>query len=154
MNQVKRTHEYPEDPTYCDGTEWVRGAMKNAQDFFNEVVQRLAAQGGTSIDEDSGMCAYRGVGGRRCAVGWLIDEGAYSIGIEGAELGLASGCVNRALKSSGLDVSDSCLVRMLASLQEIHDNMEVEDWPDAFRGAGMGYGLSTVVVDYAFRGAV
>jgi hypothetical protein len=46
------------------------------QEIFDYVVQRLLQQGKRSMTGEEG-CKYRGDGGTRCALGWLIPDDLY-----------------------------------------------------------------------------
>ena len=54
--------------------------MKQAA--FDNLVQAIIDQGGPSIS-NKGACRYRGLGGRKCAVGHLIPDHIYRKGMEG-----------------------------------------------------------------------
>lgn len=57
------------------------------QEIFDKAVAGLASQGfeRSVINDDAHIdfCAYRGDGGRRCAIGWLIPDELYSSAFEG-----------------------------------------------------------------------
>ncbi len=55
------------------------------QEAFNKALFGVLAQGGRSVDED-GRCQHRGLNGRKCSVGHLID-GRTAAGLEGAAIG-------------------------------------------------------------------
>jgi hypothetical protein len=86
---------------------------KQDQKTFDTVVQHLRKQGKRALT-DKGGCAYRGLGGTKCAVGVLIPDDKYSESMEGlsANLLIANGYV---------DVF-SCNLTLLESLQSIHDD--------------------------------
>lgn len=44
------------------------------QEMFDRAVKGLASQGWERSLGAGGKCSYRGVDGRRCAVGWLLDD--------------------------------------------------------------------------------
>jgi hypothetical protein len=46
------------------------------QEIFDYVIQRLLEQGKRSMTGEEG-CKYRGDGGTRCALGWLIPDDRY-----------------------------------------------------------------------------
>lgn len=46
------------------------------QEIFDYVIQRLLEQGKRSMTGEEG-CKYRGDGGTRCALGWLIPDDLY-----------------------------------------------------------------------------
>lgn len=47
-----------------------------SQEIFDYVIQRLLEQGKRSMTGEEG-CKYRGDGGTRCALGWLIPDDLY-----------------------------------------------------------------------------
>lgn len=53
------------------------------QEIFDTVVRHLAQQGTQSVSKDVILCAYRGVGGRKCAAGVLIPDESYVPAMEG-----------------------------------------------------------------------
>jgi hypothetical protein len=52
-------------------------AMRSQQEIFTLVLESLRAQGKQAID-NHGHCRLRGVGGTKCAVGFLIPDSEYS----------------------------------------------------------------------------
>jgi hypothetical protein len=51
---------------------------KTRQEIFDIAYRGLASQGfWPSTDEDGDNCRYRGVDGKRCAIGWCIPDKAY-----------------------------------------------------------------------------
>lgn len=56
--------------------------MSLKQEILTTVVTKLREQNAPSIDKDDN-CVYRGPGGRRCALGWLIPDELYKPEIEG-----------------------------------------------------------------------
>lgn len=84
------------------------------QKMFNKAVKGLASQDFQQSLSD-GTCAYRGLGGKRCAVGWLIPDGKYDAEMEGFPVD-DIGCFK------GTQV-----LTFLLELQEAHDDAEHED---------------------------
>lgn len=56
--------------------------MFTHQETFDMVVQGLASQSWERSDRGSIPCYYRGLEGRKCAVGWLIPDEAYTDDME------------------------------------------------------------------------
>ena len=61
--------------------------LSGKQEIFDHVVKHLKNQGGQSVARRETMtheeCAYRGTGGRMCAVGCLIADDEYEPDMEG-----------------------------------------------------------------------
>lgn len=107
----------------------------NTQEVFNTVVNHLRKQGckakGHSLSEyeDNEICAYRGMGGNKCAVGCLIKDEFYSPSLEGKAIGHYE--VKDAVRKSIGDF-DSKTEWVLGKLQSIHDVQKPEDWEEDF----------------------
>ena len=102
--------------------------MLDRQAVLEQTTKAIVAQGGPSMDseysalEDSDpMCAYRGLGGRRCALGHLIPDDEYHEGIEGTTLEGDWQIKEIIERSLGIDLSVDD-VDFLQQLQEAHDN--------------------------------
>ena len=55
-------------------------------DFVRETIRLLAEQGKKSVvekDDGTRVCRYRGVNGRRCAIGFWVRDDKYSESLEG-----------------------------------------------------------------------
>lgn len=121
-----------------DGTDM----LAVVQRMFTAMVTGLAAQGWAQSmrDECYGLtCAYRGEQSRRCAVGHLIADHAYSRSLEGS--GTTGRDVLDALTASGWDPMALARqpVRMfLGDAQERHDGappLSTAPDPDTMRNA-------------------
>jgi hypothetical protein len=98
-------------------------ATFDKQDAFNRAVSGLASQGfQRSTRSVSNWCAYRGDGGKRCAVGWLIPDGAYSSKIEGD-----SASQEDVLDALKVPLDDADAIFFLGRLQKAHDNAPTPD---------------------------
>lgn len=86
------------------------------QAAFITMVNHMRTQGRQSFDEAGETCAYRGVGGLRCAVGALIPDTAYYSGIEGR--GASAECVWRCVP--GATANDAVFLKE-AQIQ-LHDS--------------------------------
>lgn len=112
--------------------------MSEEQKVFNRVARHLLRQGRRSVlDSAVNGCAYQGKGGLKCAVGCLIKDEFYSLGIEGRAADYPY--VLKALRRSGVGC-DSALLR---DLQGIHDKVKPYRWPGALRALARCYGLNT-----------
>ena len=97
----------------------------NQQEVFNKAYLAIVAQGLPSID-DKGVCLYRGLKGRKCAIGHLIPDELYDPLIEGSApcFQPTTGkqlALQRVLEAvfSNLDKND---IPFLHNLQRCHDN--------------------------------
>lgn len=87
--------------------------------ILNKVIHVLSKQGKYSLNGGN-LCAYRGHGGTKCAIGALIPDKKYDSSFEGQGLAgnaASNGCIIRA---TGIRNSQSN-VEFLSSLQKIHD---------------------------------
>lgn len=57
--------------------------MKSAQEVFDTVIRHLVNQRKASVNGYNGECVYRGPDGTKCAVGCLIPDEVYNVGMEG-----------------------------------------------------------------------
>lgn len=110
----------------------------NTQELFDKVAGHLLAQNERSLGA-SGRCKYRGMEGKMCAIGCLIDGDHYDVGLEGqcsddkdVEAAIA-GSIGREITQPER--------RMLRELQRVHDNEEIVDWPFALKQVADKYGL-------------
>ena len=97
----------------------------NMLEVFNKVEAHLLAQGVRSMGGYSSLsdgCAYRGDGGKQCAVGCLIKDEFYHKDLEGWSISAVKrgGSVDKALIKSGIDLSPE-MAQMLSDLQYLHD---------------------------------
>ncbi len=105
--------------------------MTTKQEVFNTVVRGLRKQDAPSIgatapglpDVQLGNgCAYRGKGGRRCAVGMLIPDDEYHVSMEGQNVALIAES-SPTIHDIMVDVGE----KFLCHLQNVHDDcMRVE----------------------------
>ena len=108
-------------------------AMQLCYDLAKE---GLLAQGcrseGSYYDPRSGTrewgCKYRGSRGRKCAIGFLIQDHEYDPKMEGGRVTIVlSHLLNRPVEDFDRFDSRICFLRQL---QEVHDNYEPERWPE------------------------
>ena len=123
----------------------------NTLEVFNKVEANLLAQGVRSIRKSliSDMCAYRGAGGLRCAVGCLIKDEAYHKGLEGIAMWADEKEEDRqmlleeALIKSGIDLN-STMTHMLSDLQSLHDTVKPKVWKQRLQNLRVKYlGIDT-----------
>lgn len=108
-----------------------------AQEIFDTVAKHLFVQGRRATSPGNAlMCAYRGEGGAKCAVGVLISDEIYDGMMEGRTV---SGLVNSAHYALPEWMAES--QELLAHLQNVHDT-EV-NWKNS---AAMREALSPVAV--------
>lgn len=92
------------------------------QEIFDTVVKHLHEQNSQSVDE-KGSCMYRGVDGKKCAVGCLIPDDLYSKDIETHGSGATE--VRHVLAKAGVIKSEDDIFTseqlLLNSLQRFHD---------------------------------
>lgn len=84
------------------------------------------------------VCAYRGPGGRKCAVGFLISDEDYDPAFE-------SGSIRRVLERilhRPLDLRDYDALEFLERLQYIHDGHPPSRWPAKLAAFAEAYGLT------------
>lgn len=100
------------------------------QEAFDKAVRGLASQNWelSMSDPDPGavhnagaVCAYRGVGGRRCAIGWLISDKEYFAGMEGESVRSVKLRDVKALERPHTERKDTW-VNFLLDLQHVHDD--------------------------------
>lgn len=132
---------------------------RTMQETFDVVARHLLAQGQRSCREIDGrrLCAYRGAGGRKCAVGALIPDGLYDPEMDAEVGGTALGpsawsLVERwpglrpHLGLSPADGPNDRPVRLLRKLQDMHDDYDVARWPRQLALVADLFGLSASVV--------
>ena len=96
------------------------------QTWFDTAARGLLAQGQRS--RKLGFCAYRGDDGKKCAIGFLIPDDRYEVGMELD----GSVRINERVRRV-LDITSERESAFLNHLQVIHD----VDHPNKWRGALM-----------------
>jgi len=104
----------------------------NKQEIFDKVYLGLKSQGFQQSVTDFGsdpnclisVCQYRGEEGRKCAVGWLIPDEAYSANLEKEGSIRCNDLLIETLKTIGIreEYTD-----FLSELQSIHDSFKYPD---------------------------
>ena len=88
------------------------------QTIFTQVIQHLVRQDNVSLLCDEDTCAYRGAGGAKCAVGYLISDKHYDDIIESNNLNSEE--VIYSLTNT-IGKLDEPAIEMLRELQNVHD---------------------------------
>jgi hypothetical protein len=87
-------------------------STKSRQAVYDQVVTHLRTQGNLSHNEN-GSSAYRGVNGRRCAMGIFITDDKYDPAIEGNAIESLMAYLPQEIADTGKE--------FLGSLQRLHD---------------------------------
>lgn len=100
-----------------DKKAWTR------QEIFDKVASHLLRQNAKSVVTAGAIgCSYRGIEGRKCAIGILIDDDEYEPEMEGRSVGKL------------LDFPQCSWMwqhqGFLRELQNIHDTFPPEEWED------------------------
>lgn len=106
------------------------------QKVFNKVARHLLRQGKKSLTKGTPLCAYRGEGGTRCAVGCLVPNHVYIQRIERLNVYALDGDVGQHL--------DKLVVTrgFLSQLQKIHDSYMTTEWSKKLREFASANGLN------------
>lgn len=108
----------------------------NRQLAFDTACAALLKQGRQAMSEDGAGCVYRGPGGVKCAVGWLIPDEKYrpawdaGFGTTPGSPSRKGGEVRTALGIRGPESADA---QFLTALQGVHDNADAPDFVEDFR---------------------
>lgn len=103
-----------------EGTELKVLTQELKQDILNRAVAGLASQGFTRSVDIAGGCLYRGLDGKKCALGHVMPDEKYRHSLEG------SGPTMAVCEALGLDWRSTA--SFLGQLQECHDHAyEVND---------------------------
>ena len=111
----------------------------NKQEMFNLIFCQALKQGERSLRNlqddplqgNSDSCAYRGLNGKRCFIGFIIPDELYSPAYEKhsvCELFEMSGELSDLLTPSDMSTYDA--VNFLSQLQGIHDSTSPEIWEE------------------------
>lgn len=102
------------------------------EEAFSISANGLLAQGCKSIDSE-GLCQFRGTGGKKCAVGFLITDEEYFDAMERYGVLMVVEIIGSL---------DGMNVTMLRRLQNIHDVLEPETWEEELQGMAMEEGFN------------
>lgn len=104
------------------------------------LTQKAKSKGYVSALPMQRVCAYRGDGGRKCPIGYLILDSIYTPDMEGH--GIKSLLITWAILASGYDIVEEGSIEFLQELQNIHDELFVEDWEHALAFTAEQHGLN------------
>ena len=107
------------------------------QAVFDKVVKHLLTQKRRSYGERG--CAYRSEDGAMCAVGCLISDKTYELGIEGQSSWDVR--VLAALNSSGIP-THGAMKSLLRNLQVLHDRIAVIHWKTHLKNLAKQHNLT------------
>lgn len=106
------------------------------QTAFNRAVRALRLQGKQSIDR-GGICLYRGPDDLKCAIGHLIPDRVYSVGMENWNP------FNLCEEFSYLRrLFRDCDLTFLSELQVIHDQTMPEGWEEKWECLAFRWNLT------------
>ena len=123
--------------------------MHTDQETFDVVAEHLLRQDERCVDEQ-GDCAYRGEKGLKCAIGCLIPDSEYIETFEGEGIYISPGkhfeagvpsVVGNLMRHLGYNL------RLLNSLQNIHDSHEPHQWPEELRALAKKLNINPHVVN-------
>lgn len=106
------------------------------QEAFDIVVKHLLTQKVQSYNFGAG-CRYRGVEGRKCAVGILIPDDVYKPEMENTRIDV----LMQRPEKWGLEYLKDVNLDLLCRLQNVHDYEEEEMWAQALEGLAAMFGL-------------
>lgn len=121
------------------------------QAIYDRVKSHLLTQNAKSqlvpanVDDENTICAYRGEGDRRCAIGCLITDECYTEALEGKTLANHKTVVNALVCSGVIDPHEqrsSPRATLLVELQRMHDRREVSEWSDSLRRLAIEHSLT------------
>lgn len=102
------------------------------QPLFDKAVKGVIAQGGHSICEDENTCAYRGLGGKKCAIGQLLSD--EQIELHSIKEGMTPGKFPPALIRELLPgIQSGIAVQFLEELQNCHDSCAGSNFIQTFK---------------------
>jgi hypothetical protein len=104
--------------------------FKISADHLLKQNERSADVGST----DKTVCFYRGRNGLKCAIGVLVNDENYSPELEGYGIAFG-GIIDPICATHGIDNREDIDLRMLFSLQNIHDNYEPREWRELLLAA-------------------
>ena len=108
------------------------------QEIFDAASVHLMGMEGPSLDQDADACVYRGkdadceFNGQMCAVGLFIDDEHYDDDLEGQGISGGQAVADAVAKSWGQDDLTVEQIRLLADLQNAHDDTSRGwEWPNS-----------------------
>ena len=103
------------------------------QEIFKKAAIHLMGMDGPSLDQDGDACVYRGkdedceFNGQMCAVGMFISDQHYDDDLEGQGISGGQDVVDAVAASWGQDDLTVEQIRLLADLQDAHDETSRDD---------------------------
>lgn len=131
--------------------------MHTPQSLFDAVATHLLNQNAVSMHPDSddapriGLgngCAYRGEGGRKCAIGALIPDDKYDPEFEGSDVH----CSAEIREAAGIP-HKGLVLDLACRLQALHDNQPPCCWPALLHGIALRFNLDTSCLPHAEKEA-
>lgn len=118
------------------------------RELFDRIEKHLLTQNARAeiVDLETGgsKCRYRTGGGRSCAIGCIITDENYDVGLEGSVVGDSR--LNKAVCDSlGLDYLRAAESNILNDLQMIHDATPVSNWQFALNATRQKYEQSGLI---------
>ena len=109
--------------------------LHQLKEIFTRVKHHLLTQGVQSVTQSptgvKNRCLYRGPNGTKCAIGCLISDDQYLIGLEGKPAGRRA--ITMSIENSlEIDI-DARAIMLLARLQDLHDTTKPESWEDGLK---------------------
>lgn len=129
------------------GLFYLRRIRMLMQQIYDQVATHLLKQKATSMRTDPEypvreICAYRGDGGKMCAVGCLIKDEFYDASLENSSI--ANKDVLNAVKLS-LDSNLSVVsLHLLGRLQRLHDGVNPMRWESALKKVAEEFELKPI----------
>lgn len=118
--------------------------MRSKQEIFTLVKDHLLTQNAQASGYKG--CLYLTEGGLKCAVGCLIPKGVYSPALEHAnpwsQEGMVTSCKDAWRRVHVAVPELRAYEPMLQSMQVIHDNNTLPEWPELLRDLARRHGLS------------
>lgn len=142
VDSVAQVLDVPKKPVLTKAEKEQKQVL---QEIFDAGAKHLLTQNKQSIKEGGSMCAYRGGNNLMCAAGPFIANVHYTPKLEGNVV--TDEVVKTALSKSGFPVKNEDAIKLLRSLQAVHDKCEnTANWPNRLSGVASVYDLSAAVI--------
>ena len=117
------------------------------QQIYDQVATHLLKQKATSMGTDpeypeKEICAYRGDGGKMCAVGCLIKDEFYDVNLENSSINNKD-VVDAVKRSLDSDLSNISII-LLGRLQRLHDGVNPMEWKRALKEVAEEFELKSI----------
>lgn len=123
--------------------------MKSLQEIFNIAASGMLVQGLPSHKPgDALLCAYRGDGGMKCAIGFVLRDDVYDPQFEGCSVSSSpqGKKLHDALLASGIDIDNPEVRALCSRLQATHDSSSPCFWTEKLTSVAQAFGLDDSVV--------